>query len=186
MRCLTSAPEASGRHSVSAGHRGTARRPGRRSPGMALRGVTALLTLIILVAGLPIALYRLGGDPLPRHIPAWHHISTLLLHRDNGTVFLGAVRDLSWIAWAAFTAAVAVEAQAALRGRRAPRLRLLGVQNAASWLVAVSALAFSSQPAAVLASTQPAAVAVSPSHLSPPRPSSPSHLSPPRPSSPSH
>jgi hypothetical protein len=138
--------------------------------------VTALLTLIILVAGLPIALYRLGGDPLPRHIPAWHHISALLLHRDNGTVFLGAVRDLSWIAWAAFTAAVAVEAQAALRGRRAPRLRLLGIQNAASWLVAVAALAFSSQPAAVLASTQPAAVAVSPARPHPrphPRPRRP-------------
>jgi DNA-binding SARP family transcriptional activator len=156
---------------VSAGHRGTARRPGWRSPGTALRGVTALLTLIILVAGLPIALYRLGGDPLPRHIPAWHHISTLLLHRDNGTVFLGAVRDLSWIAWAAFTAAVAVEAQAALRGRRAPRLRLLGIQSAASWLVAVAALAFSSQPAAVLASTQPAAVAVSSPRPTPPPPS---------------
>jgi len=132
-------------------------RTGRRL-GAALRGGTALLMLIILVVGLPIALYRLGGDPLPRHIPAWHHITTLLLHRDNGTVFLGAVRDLSWIAWAAFSAAVAVEAQAALRGRTAPRLRLGGLQNAAGWLIAVAALAFSSQPAAVLASTPPAAV----------------------------
>jgi DNA-binding SARP family transcriptional activator len=160
---------------MSGGHRVAARPPRRRSLGTALRGVTALLTLIILVAGLPIALYRLGGDPLPRHIPSWHHISTLLLHRDNGTVFLGAVRDLSWIAWAAFTAAVAVEAQAALRGRRAPRLRLLGIQNAAGWLVAVAALAFSSQPAAVLATTQPAAVAVSSPHPGPPaaRPSPP-------------
>jgi DNA-binding SARP family transcriptional activator len=129
-----------------------------RSLSLALRGGIALLTLIILVVGLPIALYRLGGDPLPHHIPAWHRISTLLLHRDNGTVFLGAVRDLSWIAWAAFTAAVVVEAQATVRGHRAPRLRLLGLQNAASWLVAVSALAFSSQPAAVLASAPSAAV----------------------------
>src|SRR5260221_2082860 len=136
----------------------TGRTPRRRGLGTALRGLTALLTLIILVVGLPIALYRLGGDPLPHHIPSWHHIGTLLLHRDNGTVFLGAVRDLSWIAWAAFTAAVAVEAQAAVRGRRAPRLRRLCIQNAASWLVAASALAFSSQPAAVLASTPPAAV----------------------------
>ncbi len=136
----------------------TGRLPGRGRLGTALRGGTALLTLIVLVVGLPIALYGLGGDPLPRHIPAWHHVSALLLHRDNGAVFLGAVRDLSWIAWAAFTAAVAVEAQAALRGRSAPRLRLGGLQNAASWLVAVAALAFSSQPAAALASTPPAAV----------------------------
>src|SRR5260221_6312212 len=136
----------------------TGRLPGRGRLGTALRGGTALLTLIVLVVGLPIALYGLGGDPLPHHIPAWHHVSALLLDRDNGAVFLGAVRDLSWIAWAAFTAAVAAEAQAALRGRSAPRLRLGGLQNAASWLVAVAALAFSSQPAAALASTPPAAV----------------------------
>ena len=50
----------------------------------------------------------------------------------------------------------AIEAQAALRGRRAPRLRLGGLQNAAGWLVALAALAFSSQPAVALASTPPA------------------------------
>src|SRR5260221_7070085 len=136
----------------------TGRTPRRRGLGTALRGGMALLTLIILVVGLPIALYRLGGDPLPRHMPSWHHVSTLLLRRDDGTVFLGAVRDLSWIALAAFTPAPALEAQAALRGRRAPRLRLGGLQNAASWLVAAAALAFTTQPAAVLASTPPAAV----------------------------
>ena len=96
---------------------------GRRLTAV-LRGAAALVTLAVLVVGLPLALYRLGGDPLPRHVPAWRHVGTLLLHRDNGSVFLGAVRDLSWIAWALFTAAVAAEAQAALRGRRAPRLRL--------------------------------------------------------------
>ena len=122
----------------------------------ALRGSAALITLIALVAGLPVALYRLGGNPLPGHIPSWHHVTALLLHRDNGSVFLGAVRDLSWLAWAAFTVAAAIEAQAALRGRRAPRLRLGGLQNAAGWLVTLAALAFSSQPAVALASTPPA------------------------------
>jgi DNA-binding SARP family transcriptional activator len=136
----------------------TGRTPGRRGAVTALRGGIALVTLAALVIGLPLALYELGGDPLPQHIPAWHQISTLLLHRDNGTVFLGAVRDLSWIAWAAFTVAVIAEAQAALRGRSAPRLRLGGVQSTASWLVALIALAFTSQPAAVLASTAPASV----------------------------
>jgi DNA-binding SARP family transcriptional activator len=135
---------------------------GRTTKGVGLRtvlrGGAALLTLIILVAGLPIALQRLGGDPLPRNVPAWHRVSELLLHRDNGAVFLGTVRDLSWLAWAAFTAAVAVETQAAFRRRRAPRLRLGGLQHAAGWLVAVAALAFSSQPAAVLASAAPATV----------------------------
>jgi DNA-binding SARP family transcriptional activator len=156
----------------------TGRATGRRGAVTALRGGIALVTLAALVIGLPLALYELGGDPLPQHIPAWHQISTLLLHRDNGTVFLGAVRDVSWIAWAAFTIAVIAEAQAALRGRSAPRLRLGGVQSTASWLVALIALAFTSQPAAVLASTAPASVqtvaAVHPDAYLQPHPDMPS------------
>jgi len=131
----------------------------RRGPAAVLRGVAALATLTVLMAGLPVALYKLGGNPVPDHVPSWHHVTALLLHRDNGSVFLGAVRDVSWIAWALFTAAVVAEAQAALRGRRAPRLRLGGMQNAASWLVALAALAFTGQPGAVLAGA-PAPVAV--------------------------
>ena len=138
--------------------RHTARARGARSLTTALRGGSALVTLIAVVVGLPVALYKLGGNPLPQHVPAWSHVTGLLLHRDNGTVFLGAVRDISWIAWAAFTVAVVTEAQAALRGRRAPRLRLGGLQNSASWLVALIALAFGSQPAAMLASAAPASV----------------------------
>jgi DNA-binding SARP family transcriptional activator len=136
----------------------TGRAAMRRGPAAAARGCAALLMLVILVAGLPAVLYKLGGNPLPAHVPAWHHVTALLLHRDNGTVFLGAVRDISWLAWAAFTVAVTAEAQAAVRGRAAPRLRLGGLQHTASWLIALVALAFTSQPAAVLASTAPAAV----------------------------
>jgi DNA-binding SARP family transcriptional activator len=135
---------------------------GRRRLGPALRGLAALLALLALVIGLPLALYRLGGSPVPRHLPSWHQLGAALMHRDSGAVFLGAVRDVSWLAWAAFAAAVAAEAQAALRGREAPRLRLGGFQNAAAWLVALSALAFSGQPTAVLAVTRPAAVAAAP------------------------
>jgi DNA-binding SARP family transcriptional activator len=136
----------------------TGRATRRRSPAAAVRGAAALLMLTILVAGLPAVLYKLGGNPLPAHVPGWHHVTALLLHRDNGTVFLGAVRDISWLAWAAFTAAVIAEAQAAVRGRSAPRLRLGGLQHTASWLIALVALAFAGQPAAVLASTAPASV----------------------------
>jgi DNA-binding SARP family transcriptional activator len=161
----------------------TARTYRRRRPGAVLRGMAALATLVLLVAGLPLALYKLGGDPLPGHVPAWHQVSALLLHRDNGSVFLGAVRDVSWIAWVLFTAAVAAEAQAALRGRRAPRLRLGGMQNAASWLVAVAALAFAGPPGAVLASAPAPVTVVSAVHagLSP---SGPAAASPDRPADP--
>jgi DNA-binding SARP family transcriptional activator len=156
--------------------RHTASGRGARSLATVLRGGSALVTLIVLVLGLPVALYKLGGNPLPQHVPAWSHVTGLLLHRDNGAVFLGAVRDISWIAWAAFTVAVIMEAQAALRGRRAPRLRLGGLQNSASWLVALIALAFGTQPAAVLASAAPASViAVSTVRPGPPA-AHPAHL----------
>jgi DNA-binding SARP family transcriptional activator len=148
------------------------RRARRGRPGTVLRGVTAAVTLAVLVVGLPLALYRLGGDPIPRHIPAWHQAGALLLHRDNGTVFLGAVRDISWIAWVLFTVAVTTEILAVLRGRSAPSLRLGGLQHAASWLVALVTLAVTSQPAAVLASA-PAPVTVVSAVRSGPPPAAP-------------
>jgi DNA-binding SARP family transcriptional activator len=126
---------------------------GQRLRG-AVRGITALVTLLALVVGLPILLYRLGGSPLPSHFPGWHRIGTALLSRDNGRIFLAAVRDVSWIAWAAFTAAVLAEAQAALRGRNAPKLPLGGLQTMAGRLVALTLLTFSA-PATALLAAQP-------------------------------
>ena len=95
----------------------------------ALRGLLALLTLFVLVIGLPIALYRFGGSPIPSKLPTVHQVISGLVHQDNGSLFIGAVKYVSWIAWLAFTIAVLTEAQAAIRGRRAPRLRLGGLQG---------------------------------------------------------
>jgi DNA-binding SARP family transcriptional activator len=152
----------------------------------ALYGSAALVTLIAVVVGLPLVLYRFGGDPIPRHLYRWHQISGLLLHRDNnGSVFLGAVRDVSWIAWAAFTFAVVVEAQAALRGRQAPRLRLGALQRSAGWLVAAAALTFSGQSAATLLAVPAAAaatvVATAPQQVAPPAAQAPTATVPPEP-----
>ncbi len=114
-----------------------------RRVGTILRGIAALITLLVLVVGLPLLLVRLGGSPIPRHILGWHQLERALLRRDNGTIFFGAVRDISWIAWAAFTVAVLAEALAALRGRNAPRLGLGGLQATAGRLVALAILTFS-------------------------------------------
>jgi DNA-binding SARP family transcriptional activator len=131
----------------------------RRPAGAVLRGLAALITLLVLVAGLPILLYRLGGSPVPAHIPGSHQVWRTLLRRDNGGLFLGAVRDVSWLAWAAFTAAVVAEAQAALRGRNAPRLPLGGLQAAAGRLVALTMLTFGGPATAMLALPQAVPVA---------------------------
>jgi DNA-binding SARP family transcriptional activator/nucleoid-associated protein YgaU len=130
----------------------------RRRVGTVLRGMAALITLLVLVVGLPLLLVRLGGSPIPRHILGWHQLERALLRRDNGTIFLGAVRDISWIAWAAFTVAVLAEALAALRGRNAPRLGLGGLQATAGRLVALAILTFSG-PAALLSVPQAVPVA---------------------------
>jgi DNA-binding SARP family transcriptional activator len=142
----------------------------RRRVATVLRGMAALVTLLVLMAGIPLLLYRLGGSPIPRHILGWHQIERTLLRRDNGTIFLGAVRDVSWIAWAAFTLAVLTEIQAALRGRNAPRLRLGGLQATAGRLVALTLLTFSG-PATLLAMPQAvpvAAVSVQPAAVTGP------------------
>ncbi len=133
-----------------------------------LRGCAALLTLAATTIGLPVLLFRLGGSPIPDQVPSWHELTSALLHRDNGTLFLGAVRDISWLAWGAFTIAVLAEAQAALRGRQAPRLHVLGLQGAAAKLVAVASVTFTTPTAVSLAAAPAmAAPAASEAHVRP-------------------
>ena len=128
-----------------------------------LTGLAALAALAAVVAGLPIVLYRFGGSPLPGRIGSWHQIGSVLTSRDNGGLLIAVIRDCSWLAWLTFTFCVLAEVQATLRGRRAPRLRLGGVQSTAAHLVALAALTFSA-PAAVSLS---ASVATASSQHSP-------------------
>jgi DNA-binding SARP family transcriptional activator len=135
-----------------------------------LTGVCALSVLAALMAGLPVVLYRFGGSPLPQHVYSWPEISAVLASRDDGTIALGVIRDVSWLAWLVFTIAVAAEVQAVLRGRSAPRLGLGGVQSGAARLVALAALAFSAPSAVTLTFAGPAsAAAIAPAHPGGPR-----------------
>ncbi|HEY1639923.1 MAG TPA: LysM peptidoglycan-binding domain-containing protein, partial [Streptosporangiaceae bacterium] len=128
---------------------------GRRGP-QAAAGIAALVTLVALVGGLPVLLYRLGGSPLPGHLPGLAQVGHGLLHQESPDVFLAVVRDVSWLAWAAFTLAVLTEVQAMARRRTPPRLWLGGLQGAAGRLVALAALTFTTAPAgALLATPQP-------------------------------
>jgi DNA-binding SARP family transcriptional activator len=139
----------------------TRRTTGRRAAS-AVRGLAALVTLLLLVVGLPAVLYRFGGSPVPRRIPSLHQVSAVLLHRDSGSLFLGVVRDVSWIAWALFSLAVLAETLAAIGGRQAPRLRLGGLQKTAGRLVALAAITFSNPATAVLAAAPAVPVAMAP------------------------
>ena len=129
-----------------------------RHAGRAVRGAAAMLMLVAITAGLPLLLYRVGGSPIPARLPSLHRITFVLLHKDNGSLFIGAIKYASWLAWAAFTLAVLAEAQATLRGRTAPRLHLAGVQGVAARLVAVASMTFTT-PVAVSLATSPALAA---------------------------
>ena len=104
-----------------------------------IRAAASAILLAALIAGLPAALYKFGGTPLPHHLPSWHQITAALARRDDGTLFIAAVRDVSWAAWAAFTLSALTEAGARARGRPAPRLPALGpLQALAAALISAS------------------------------------------------
>jgi len=126
--------------------------------GAGARRAAAMVMLAAATAGLPLLLWRLAGSPIPSRMPSAHEIWFTLLRRDNGSLFIAAVRDASWLGWAAFTIAVLAEAQAAIRGRPAPRLHVFGLQGAAARLVAAASVTFTT-PAVVTLVTAPAAVA---------------------------
>ncbi len=116
-------------------------------------GLAALAALVLVVAGLPVVLYRFGGSPLPGQIGGWHRIATVLASRDDGSLLAGVIRACSWLAWLLFTACVLTEAQAAIRGSRAPHLQLGGLQGTAAYLVALVALAFAAPSAVTLSAS---------------------------------
>ena len=104
-----------------------------------IRAAASAILLAALIAGLPAALYKFGGTPVPHHLPSWHQIAAALGRRDDGTLFITAVRDVSWAAWAAFTLSVLIEAGARARGLPAPRLPALGpLQALAAVLISAS------------------------------------------------
>ena len=112
-----------------------------------LTGLAAIAALAAITIGLPVALYHYGGSPLPRHLASWHRLAAILSSRDDAGVFLGVVRDCSWLAWLLFSVSVLAEAHAVLRGDKGLRLRLGGLQGVAARLVTLAALTFAASPA---------------------------------------
>ncbi len=113
-------------------------------------GLAAVVALVAVVAGAPVLLFEFAGSPLPRRLAGWHQILAGLFSRDGAGLVLAVVRDGTWLAWLAFTACVLAEALAAVRGRRAPWLRLGGIQGAAARLVALAALTVGTSAASAL------------------------------------
>ena len=120
----------------------------------ALRALAALLLLAALTVGTPVALLHLGV--LPHQWATWSRTSHAQTGPDDGQLFLGALTIVGWLAWIMFTVSAAVETVAAVRGRSAPRVPVLGAtQRLAATLVgsivlllpATTALAATAAPA---------------------------------------
>ncbi|WP_395108096.1 BTAD domain-containing putative transcriptional regulator [Actinomadura sp. SCN-SB] len=111
-----------------------------------MRGLGALVVMALLLAGVPITLYQVGGSPLPHTLPTWSQVTTALTQPDtDNTLFLGAVRIIGWAAWCLFVATTLTEAAGYLAGRPTPRLPgpIRPMQHLARDLVAMAALTFS-------------------------------------------
>ncbi len=93
----------------------------------------AVLALLALVVGIPVALLVLAGPPpLPTSMPSMRDFAKEMSFDDLLAVLVAVV----WLAWAYFTVCVIVEAVAARRGGIARSLPLAGpVQTAARVLV---------------------------------------------------
>jgi nucleoid-associated protein YgaU/DNA-binding SARP family transcriptional activator len=102
-----------------------------------LHRLIAGVLLMAAVAGVPGALWELGGAYLPKELPSWAQVTTAVSGPDTGALFLGLLVVIGWVAWACFALSVAAEFVSQLRGL--PPMRLPGLaapQQVAGLLVA--------------------------------------------------
>ncbi|BCB86153.1 LysM peptidoglycan-binding domain-containing protein [Phytohabitans suffuscus] len=130
-----------------------------------VKGLGALVILIGLLVGAPVALAVFAGNPLPDHVPALAEIGDALTTRDDGQLFLRALAVVGWLGWATFALSVLVEIPARLL--RIPVPRLPGMrrqQRMAAALIGGVALIIGASPAmaSAAATAPPAAYTAAP------------------------
>lgn len=91
------------------------------------KGFSALVLLTALVVGVPWALWHYVGWPLPHGLPSWSGFTTALdQHGIPDQVLLKALACVVWISWAILATSLLVEVPAAVRGRTARHLAVIG------------------------------------------------------------
>ncbi|MBA3529137.1 MAG: hypothetical protein H0T91_07510, partial [Propionibacteriaceae bacterium] len=73
-----------------------------------LRGLAALLALVVGLAGIPTALILLAGNPVPAEL-SWTWATDALFTPDDGTVLVGLIGLIGWISWLLFAISVVAE-----------------------------------------------------------------------------
>ena len=143
-------------------------KPGRARSGWdVLTGLGAIVVLLVLVIGPPVALITVFGLPVPHTMPS----ASLLTHRLQATTVLRACSVVVWLAWLQLVWCVIAEVSAAVRNIGMPRRVPLagGIQALVHRLVTTALLVSTAAaaapalaPAAALAATPPAAAALAP------------------------
>src|SRR6266571_1562750 len=144
------------------------RKPGRARSGWDVpAGLGAIVVLLVLLAGPPVALITVFGLPIPHTMPS----ASLLTHRLQATAVLRACSVVVWLAWLQLVWCVVAEVTAAVRNIGMPRrVPLAGGMQALVHRLVTTALLVSTAasvapalaPAAALAATAPAAAALAP------------------------
>ncbi|MFG2249117.1 BTAD domain-containing putative transcriptional regulator [Spirillospora sp. NPDC048823] len=110
------------------------------------RGLTALVVFLFFLVGCPVAMYAMGGSPIPDRIPSWEEISATLMRQDTDqSVFLATLFLIGWGAWCLFIVTVCSEAVNYLAGRSRPATSrpVRPFQELVRNLVATATLTFS-------------------------------------------
>src|SRR4051812_49551966 len=82
-----------------------------------VRGLAALLALLGLLVGIPVALVVFGGNPLPTDLSG-QALQRAFFTPASDRVLLGILAVIGWLAWAGFVLSVAAEVANAASGRR--------------------------------------------------------------------
>lgn len=120
-----------------------------------------MLAVLTLVGGVPFALVRFVGWPLPRSVPSLHGVVTALgQHGFESTTLVDVLAIGVWVAWAAF-GAEAIAARPGAHGSRLPLAgRLQPFVGALLGTVVLALAAFFARPAAAGASMPRPAITV--------------------------
>src|SRR4051812_12540415 len=110
------------------------------------KGMSALVALMSLLVGVPVALLALAGWPLPQRVPRLESVGHALSQSQIPDEFwVKAAAVVCWIAWLILVICVLVELVAWVGGYAARRLPVVGpVQLWIARLVASALLVFSS------------------------------------------
>lgn len=102
-------------------------------------GPAAVAGLVAVVAGGPVLLLWLGGNPLPDRMLSLGDLVELLTRPDDGQLLVWALTVVGWGAWAVVAGSLLLELAAQVTGRRTPQLPgLSGPQRLAAVLVAAA------------------------------------------------